>query len=404
MTVPRLTAAQAAARLGVKPQTLYAYVSRGLLSRERSATGSTFDPLEVEAFARRRRPSAPASTPRTSRAAAAGSPLMVLDTDIALIEDDELIYRGRPAAELALTDSVEKVAAWLWGLDAHAQLDAHPDSVAAARRAVTTLAPAAPLLSRVQAAVVAMGAADPLRHDPSEANLRRIGAELLVGVPRALAPSEPAAGASVAESLWTALAGRAPEPAGSRAISAALVLAVDHDLAASTLAARVAASARADGYAVVSAALGAFDSALHGDASRPAAELLARVVSGEAAETAIAAAVRDGGRGVPGFGQPLYRGTDARARALLPLVGALPGAAPVTEAAAAIAGVVEARAGLHPNFDFALAVLTGAAGMAPDAGSAVFAVGRTVGWIAHALDEYRQRPLRLRPRGRYVGP
>ena len=109
-SLPRLSAAQAAARLGVRQQTLYAYVSRGLLSRERGAHGSTFDALEVEAFASsRRRSAAPATNPTAS-----GSPLMVLDTDIALIEDGELYFRGVPAADLALMYTYESVARWLW--------------------------------------------------------------------------------------------------------------------------------------------------------------------------------------------------------------------------------------------------------------------------------------------------
>ena len=104
--LPRLTAEQTAERLGVKLETLYAYVARGLLHRERTAGGSTFDPLDVEAFAsaRRRRAS---PTPVRSE----GRPLMVIETDFALIDDGELYYRGRPAAELA-EEPFEVVARW----------------------------------------------------------------------------------------------------------------------------------------------------------------------------------------------------------------------------------------------------------------------------------------------------
>jgi citrate synthase len=132
--------------------------------------------------------------------------------------------------------------------------------------------------------------------------------------------------------------------------------------------------------------------------------MLADVMAGATPAAALAAAVRDAGRGVPGFGQPLYAATDARAAALLPLIAALDGAPPVLAAVDAVAAEVERRAGLFPNVDLALGALTLAAGLRPDAGVAIFALGRLVGWVAHALDEYEQRPLRLRPRGRYVGP
>jgi citrate synthase len=169
------------------------------------------------------------------------------------------------------------------------------------------------------------------------------------------------------------------------------------------MAARVAASARASGYAVVTAALGAFDSPLHGNTGQAAAELLRMVVAGTPPERAIAAQLRSRGRGVPGFGHALYLGTDPRARTLLPLIAALPGAEPVTAAVEALSLVVE-PSGLHPNLDLALAALAVATGMAPDAPGLVFATGRLAGWISHAATEYGAEPMRLRPRGRYVGP
>jgi citrate synthase len=64
--------------------------------------------------------------------------------------------------------------------------------------------------------------------------------------------------------------------------------------------------------------------------------------------------------------------------------------------------MVAARTGAYPNVDFALGVLTLATGMPADAGEVVFATARSVGWITHALAEYQERPLRLRPVGRYV--
>ena len=393
--LPRLTAAETAARLGVKPQSLYAYVSRGLLTRERDAAGSSFDPLEVEAFARRRRRS-PSAVPGSS---APGTPLMVLDTKLAHIDDDELHYRERSAEQLARDSSFEEVVIWLW--DVPSLRIPAPSDLAVARRTIDALGEAAAPLDRLLVAVTALAATDPLRDDPDPSQLVRVGARLATGLPAALAGTLEPAG--VAETLWHALAAR-DRPAGPRLMDAALVLVIDHDLAVSTLAARVAASARASGYAVVTAALGAFDAPLHGTASRAAAHLLRAVRDGEAPTTAISRAVRDGGRGIPGFGQPLYAGGDMRAAVLLDMLRQAPDSADVLAAVDAVAAEVGRRAGALPNLDLALAALTLWADMSDDAGAVIFAIGRIAGWISHAVDEYDERPMRLRPRGRYVGP
>jgi len=409
-TAPRLTAGQVAARLDVKVETLYAYVARGLLSRERGARGSTFDALEVEAFAARRRRGRGPATPGTATGSP-GTPLMVLDTDVALIEDDELYFRGIPAALLAREHPFDAVAAWLWGgpgatLD-DARRMAVPDAfVGAAREVLASVPRTASLLDRVVLAVRALAIADPLRDEAGRGALARTGEILLAGLPRALAATVPdaasaSAPASVPHHVWQALTGAPPSAAELTAINAAMVLSIDHDLAASTFAGRIAASARASSYAVVTAALGAFESPLHGTASTAAARVIAAVRQGTPPDVAIRERLGGSVRGVPGFGQPLYRAIDARAEALLPLVAALD--VRTTDAVASLTETM-APTGLQPNIDLALGALTVAAGMPDDAGSLMFAVARTAGWIAHAIAEQAEPPLRLRPRGRYVGP
>lgn len=400
--LPRpLTAGQTAARLGVKLETLYAYVSRGLIGRTRTAAGSFFDPLEVEAFAARR-----ARRGESAAGESEGEPLMVLDTDIALIEDDELFLRGEPVTRLAREHIFDAVAAWLWGepWDARRRLGAPAAFVDAARGSVASLPPTASWIDRAVVAVRALAAADPLRDDVGAEALSRVGEILVAGIPRALAPHGGIDGTATApEALWHAIAGSAPSSAEASALNAAMVLCVDHDLAASTLVARVAASARASGYAVVTAALGAFDSPLHGNASQAAAQLISSVVAGTPAGIAIRTQLRTLGRGVPGFGHRLYRGEDPRAAALFRAIEPLDRDEAV---AAAVAALREAMGptGLHPNLDLALGAFTVAAGMPSDAGVMVFAAARTAGWIAHAAAEYGNSPMRLRPRGRYVGP
>ncbi|QAY61027.1 hypothetical protein ET475_14205 [Microbacterium protaetiae] len=390
---PRLTAEQTAHRLGIKPATLYAYVSRGLLNRERSTSGSTFDPIEVEQFAARRRRTGAPDTVH-----AAGSPLMVIDTDVAVVLDDELFFRGEDAARLAATATLPDVARALWRMNEPWPV-ADVRDCAAIARAVAALPSGASFVDRLRVGVAVLAATDPLRGEASSGSVRRAGARMLVNLPDALGDEQ-----HDAPDLWRALSSREANPADRRALEAALVVCVDHDLAVSTMAARMAASARGSAYAMASAALGAFDTPMHGTAGDAARELILDVMSGTDAEAAVATAVARTGRGVPGFGQPLYSATDARAAILLPLVYAMSDTQPLRDAVDTLTALLVRRAGLHPNLDLALAAFTIGAQMPPGAGTAVFALGRLVGWVAHGLAEYAEPPMRLRPRGRYVGP
>ncbi|WP_431218274.1 citrate/2-methylcitrate synthase [Leifsonia xyli] len=399
--LPRLTAEQTAERLGVKLETLYAYVARGRLGRQRSADGSTFDPLEVERFAaaRRRRPAAGGAGHSDGR------PLMVIETRFALIEDGELSYRGRPVASLS-GEPFETVARWaLTGEWDAAAVFAMGAGLDAARAAADALPAAAGDRDRQLVAVAAFAAADPLRAALDPELVAGAAERIVAGMVEVLPSRSEVAGGSLAARLFARLA---PAAAASDAdlalLNAALVLLLDHDIAVSTLAARAAASARATPYGVVVAGLGALDSPLHGNASRAAHQLLERVVAGTDPARAVADAVVATHGPVPGFGQPLYPEGDPRARILLGMLAADPRNAAVSQAVDAVTGVLADRTGAHPNVDLALGALTLAAGMRDDAGEVVFATARTVGWLVHALDEYAQPPLRLRPVGRYVGP
>ncbi len=211
-----------------------------------------------------------------------------------------------------------------------------------------------------------------------------------------------AASDGIALRLWRAIC---PDPSTDgllTALRAALVLLADHELAASTLAARVAASVKADPYAVVATGLGALGGPLHGGASLGAEGMLAAAATPADAPRVVGELLRRTGR-VPGFGHFVYRAGDPRATCLLGLIArGAPGDARLAVADAVLAEM-RRRALPEPNIDFALAVLADVAGMISGAGEAVFAVARTAGWIAHALEEYA-RDVPLRPRAVYTGP
>ncbi|WP_279499821.1 citrate/2-methylcitrate synthase [Actinomadura rubrisoli] len=222
------------------------------------------------------------------------------------------------------------------------------------------------------------------------------------GAPPAFVVRGAVAPGRIAVRLWGKLCPGPPEPRLLRVFEAALVLLADHELAASTVAARVGASVRADPYAVVVSGLGVLSGALHGGASYGAERLLAEVGAGASAARVLGERLR-GGERIPGFGHIIYKAGDGRATFLLDLIR---DAAPGNERLAAAEAVLdEARRRRlpEPNIDFALAVLGAVAGLVPGAGEALVAIARTAGWLAHALEEYGRRTP-LRPRAVYTGP
>ncbi|SFE11001.1 citrate synthase [Actinacidiphila alni] len=401
----RITTREAAARLGVKPETLYAYVSRGLLTSRRAegGRGSTFDPAEVAALAARARPAAAGQDAAPDGGGGWGR----IRTGITLIEGDALWFRGVEATGLASAYGFEEVAEWLWTgeLRRGIRFTAPEPLLAAARSAGDALPAGCGPMDRLRVAVLAAATADPLRFDLSQ--------DAVLGSARGLIPTLvgalPEAGRAhrgegrLAWRLWSRLTALPADEASLRVLDAALALLVDHDLAASTLAARVAASARAHPYAVVSAGLGALDGPLHGQASAMAHRMLAEVLERGSAGPVVAERLRAGQR-VPGLGHRLYRGEDPRARLLFHLLGRVPAAADALAAARDIGTTAARHTPLFPNVDLALAVLSVSAAMPPEAGETVFSVARTAGWIAHALEEYQERPLRMRLSGTYQGP
>ncbi|MFI9100375.1 citrate/2-methylcitrate synthase [Streptomyces fildesensis] len=413
----RLSTRETADRLGVKSETVYAYVSRGLLTSRRApgGRGSTFDPDEVDALARRSGRGRPGGDGTAAdRAAGSGGDglsdgTLTARTGITLIDTDRYYFRGVDACALAARYGYEETAAWLWTgeLTPGIRFTAPPESLAAARRAVEALPEHSGLVDRLRAATIAAAVTDPLRFDLSAPTVLAAAPALIATLVGALPVRETDAGdepeTTLAEQLWPRLTRRPADQASVRVLDAALTLLIDHDLAASTLAARVAASARANPYAVVSAGLGAVDGPLHGAASGLAHRLLTEVLERGSAAAVVADQLREGRR-IPGLGHRLYPGEDPRARMLFGLLAELPRAAPALAAAREVVETTARYTPLHANVDLALAVLSVSAGMPAEAGETVFAVARTAGWIAHALEEYQERPLRLRPSGHYTGP
>jgi citrate synthase len=398
MSARRLTTTEAAARLGVKPATLYAYVSRGILARERSPDGrtSTFDAAEIERLAR----------PGRARPGRRPAPELVVRSALTAVDGGQPYYRGLAVTELAATRSFEQVAEWLWTarFPVAAAWRAGRAALAVGRRAQAALPEGALPLERIRVIAAAVAAGDELRLELHPAAVTAAGRTLIAGLVDCLPQlgRRARADAGIAARLWTALSPAAPDPALVGTLDAALVLLADHELAASTVAARVAASVRADPYAVASAGLAAASGTLHGGASLGLEALLAGIRRPDQPARAVGERLRRGER-LRGFGHRLYPEGDPRAAFLL---GRLARAAAGSSRLAVVEALLEAtgRRGLPaPNVDLALAALAHVAGMTRGAGEAIFSIARVAGWIAHALEEY-ERDTPIRPRAVYVGP
>jgi citrate synthase len=409
----RLSTAEAAARLGVKPATLYAYVSRGLLGRERSAHGrtSTFDPDEVDRLAR----------PGRARRGRRPSAELVVPSALTAIDHGLPWYRGLAVPELARTRGFEEVAEWLWTgrfPDPAPTWQASQPALDAGRRAQAALPPAALPLERIQVIAAALAAGDELRLELHPAAVTAAGRSLIAGLvdclPR-LAPRSPGPGQGrrgrrasrpaldpIAVRLWGGLSPLEPEAGLVGAVDAALVLLADHELAASTVAARVAASVRADPYAVASAGLAVVSGTLHGGASLGIEDLLDEIDRADQAATVVGTRLRRGER-LRGFGHRLYPDGDPRAAALLARLRAAAGGSPRMQVVESLLDAAARRGLPDPSVDLALAALAHVAGMTRGAAEAIFATARTAGWIAHALEEY-ERNTPIRPRALYTGP
>jgi citrate synthase len=382
-----LTARQTADRLGVKLDTLYAYVSRGRLrsvmvpgSRERRYRSE-----DVEALLDGRLGTRP---PASSDPEAL---MPVIGSSICLIENGRFYYRGRDAVRLSNSATLEEIAELLW-LDEAGFEAAEPSRPSQPANP----APAAGLIERCQIKLAALGDQDLSALDLTRARVAHTGWRILRELAGCVAPTRPSPD-PIHRRL--AVAWRLGEAAADL-LRRCLVLLADHELNPSTFVARCVASTRATPYAVVAAALSALSGDRHGGETGRAEGLLRELLEGDDPMTVMAGRLARGER-LPGFGQLLYPEGDPRATAILE---ALATVSPEAHALAIAAGETGLRlVGRRPNVDFALAATAIGLGLPRDGALGLFIIGRTVGWIAHAIEQY-ESGLLIRPRARYLGP
>lgn len=364
-------------RLGVKPQTLYAYVSRGHIAsrpQEDDPRISLYSDADISAFLARKR------TGRAREAIAKatiswGDPVM--ETAITTVRDGRLIYRGRDAVELAKSATLEEAAALLWGSPS---LPAQPAPKVPAGGATGKQRLLAWLADRAASDLPGFGRGGDA--------LAREGADLLAGSASAITDST----------------GRGPyhqrlgrhlglNKGGTDLLRRALVLVADHELNPSTFAARIAASTGASLAAATLAGCATLTGPLHGEASARALAYLRQAMD-ETPQAALAAIAQRGDR-IPAVGHALYPAGDPRAAALLGWLRPGPRLLRAIRAA-------EDASGEPANVDMALAAFTARYGLPDDTPYLIFASGRLVGWIAHAIEQLTSGKL-IRPRATYSG-
>jgi len=407
-----LSAENAAQMLRIKPQTLYTYVSRGLIRsvaqvdrKQRLYYREDVEKVRARSVARHGQGATAESAMRWG-----GQP--VINTSITEITPEGPRYRGRPAVDLARNGcSLEAVAELLWtGVLHHEPMrwdhEPLPPEFAGMMDGVALQGPRLPIARIYALATSMLGVAETTGSEIRRGTTISAARQLVLGLAGCMGYLSrrpgfrtPAPGDSVAESIARVFDSCASSDAAA-AINQALVLCADHELSSSTFAARVAASTGAELRACVLAAIAAHSGATLGGGCDLAEDLLRGAKTRSDVTHRLAATEQSGAR-VPGFNLPVYPKGDPRARHLLRLAQSLAPQSPRAQLIGAFIEEAEQRLHLRPSIEVGLVALTAALGMPERSASALWTLGRTVGWIAHVLEQ-RLAGFVLRPRARYV--
>lgn len=395
-----LTAQDAAAELEISLATLYAYASRGMLRSESVPGDPRARRYPKEDVHRLKEKKELRKDPEKAAPKALSWGAPVLESAITLVQDGRLYYRGRDAVALARSATVEEVAALLWAGDpsmAPAIFDGEVPVLPSWTDSILSggLTP----IERCQVALPLAGAADLAAWDLRPSALPMTGARILRFLAAiAAGVSDPPSG-GIANILQAGWAPGRPEAAGP--ISSALILSADHELNVSAFTARCVASAAASPYDVVSAGLAALKGARHGGMTERVEALFREAGSADDARRVLADRLRRGEE-IPGCGHTLYPDGDPRGAALLEIAAEAAPGSPAVECALALAEAGRDLIREHPTIDLGLVALARALDLPPHTPLALFALGRTLGWIGHAIEQYALGKL-IRPRAAYVG-
>jgi citrate synthase len=350
------------------------------------------------------------------------SAISYIDGNVGVLE-----YRGYPIAELAANSNFEEVVFLLWNgrLPNAAELAAFDAELKAKRKLpdgfvelIQHLPKDGHPMDAMQSLVSALGMFHADSRGWRDADvMRSMSLELVAVLPvltaafdrarRGLEIIEPDLELNTAANFLWMINGEKPDELAAHVLDVALVLHADHTMNASTFTARVVASAEADPYSVISAAIGTLSGPLHGGANERVLKALGEIPSAADVPTWLDAKFASGGK-VMGFGHRVYKVKDPRAHNLQGLVREVfdkLGSTPIYDVALALEGEMEKRVGqkgIWPNVDFFSGIVYQKLGIATDLFTPVFAISRVSGWLAHWHEQMENNRL-FRPAQIYVG-
>jgi citrate synthase len=352
--------------------------------------------------------------------------VVVSTSEICFIDGQRgrLLYRGFDIDDLVAHSTFEEVAYLLWHgtFPSRKELDRHLKALAGARKLpprLTGLLKALPKkavpMDVLRTGVSALATYDPDPADDSrEATLRR-AIQLTAQMPTLVAawerirhgktPVAPNPRLSLAANFLYMISGKKPSELAARTLDVALILHADHELNASTFAARVTAATLSDLYSAVTSAIGALKGPLHGGANEGVMRMVESITEPGRAEGWIKKALADKVR-IMGFGHRVYRVEDPRAKHLRRLameLGQQAGKSRYVEILDTVARVVTEQKRIYPNVDLYSGAAYAAMGILTDQFTPVFAMSRIAGWSAHVLEQHAHNRL-IRPRAEYSGP
>lgn len=352
--------------------------------------------------------------------------VVVLRSAICYIDGQEgrLLYRGYNIDDIVEKCSFEEVVWLLWhgDLPNRAELEQFRQELTASVELppayfqfLASLPREAHAMALLRTAASALGHYDPEAEEPGVAANRRKAIRLVARVPVVVAalgrlaqgkePIPPRHDLGIAANFLYMLQGRDPDPLHVHVMDTCLTLHADHELNASTFAARVTAATLSDLYSAIAAGIGALKGPLHGGANERVMRMLMEIGSPERVEAYVDRALAEKQK-IPGFGHRVYRVRDPRAKHLGKFsrrLGELMGDLRWYEISQRLEEVMAARKGLYANVDFYSASTYHMMGIPISLFTPLFAMSRVAGWSAHVLEQYANNRL-IRPRAEYAGP
>lgn len=395
-----LTAQEAASLLNVSLPTLYAYVSRGFVRSEEGEgpkRNRRYAREDIEKLLNRKELKRNPGKVVES-ALHFGEP--VLESAITLIENGRFFYRGYDVVQLAQERTVEEVAALIWtGSFETAPWFATSKTFTPVPTGLTEQLATFSPIERFQAILPFVASSDLAAYDLAETAVCQTGARILHLLIHTAIANYQATDTNLAQTLQQGWIPALPQAAPL--LNAALILCADHELNVSSFTARCVASAGSTPYAVVMAGLAALQGYKHGGHTERVNALWREIGHSENVRSTLFNRLKRGDS-IPGFGHKLYPQGDPRFKALWEMISAVFPNSPVLAFTQALVTEVQNSVGQHPTVDLGLVALAQALQLPPGSAIALFALGRTIGWIGHAIEQYRLDQL-IRPRARYVG-